>query len=267
VTRREFSPALAGSALLHLLVAVLLMVNWHWNRDLKIGSVVPVTIVANAPDTDMSPAVQAPQAQAAATETPVPDAPPEVTPPPPKPQPQPKPTPPVPKPTPAPTPTPKPPPPKPAPAKPQTAVKPAPRSLDLDALAASISKSSKPSSAVKGPTRPASALQARVGSGTGVSAAAMNGMVAELERLWNPNCDVEGGRDVMVKVTVTFGTGGGVVGQPRGQIMSAVTPVSQVGLDRAIRAVNSLRPSFVPREVYNEPVVINFPAREACARQ
>jgi outer membrane biosynthesis protein TonB len=197
VTRREFSPALAGSALLHLTAAVLMMLNWHMDRDLKVGSVVPVTIVANAPDTDVSPAVEAPQAQAAATETPAPEAPAEVTPPPPKPQAQPKPVPPLPKPTPAPTPTPKPPP-KPEPAKPQAAVKPAPRSLDLDALAASLSKSSRPSSAARGPTQPETALQARTAPGAGVSALAVNGLVAELQRLWNPNCDVEGGRDVVV---------------------------------------------------------------------
>jgi protein TonB len=266
VTRREFSPALAGSALLHLTAAVLLMLNWHSNRDLKVGSVVPVTIVANAPDTDLAPAIQAPEVQAAATETPVPEAPPQVTPPPPKPQPQTKPAPPVPQPTPAPTPTPKPTPPKPTPAKPQATAKPAPRSLDLDALAASLSKSSKSSSAARGAARPETALQARPAMGAGQAAAAMSGLADELQRRWNPNCDVEGGRDVKVRVSFVLGSGGQVVGQPISQIVGPATAVSQAAAERAIRAVYAASPfRDLPRQFYGDRIAVNFNAREACS--
>src|SRR5260221_370013 len=118
---------------------------------------------------------------------PVPQAPRESTPPAPPPKPAPPP------PTPKPIPTPANPVPAPA-AKPQ-------KSLDLDALSASISRlqkpsTPKPSSAAKGPARPETALQARPALGAGVSAAALTGLTDELQRRWNPNCDVEGGRDV-----------------------------------------------------------------------
>lgn len=277
MTRREFSPALAGSALLHALVAVALLVSWNWRRDLKTGSVVPVTIVSNAPDQDVKPAEQAPVEQTAQTEDPVPDAPaqsqppepqPTPTPPKPAPKPTPAPTPPKPVPTPAPTkPTPVPEPK--APAKP-TPAKTAPKkesSFDLDALAASISKSApRPSSAAKGPARPETALQARNTVGAGATGAAVQGMQDELQRRWNPNCTVEGGRDVLIRVTFRLSAGGQVVGEPLTEIRSARNPVSIAAADRAVRAVFAASPfRNLPREFYGGPVAVNFNAKEACS--
>ena len=74
-------PAAVGSFALHGAVALAVMISWG-SRDLKVGSVVPVTIVSNAPDRDTRPAEQGPVAQSAMTETPVPEAPPEPVPPP-----------------------------------------------------------------------------------------------------------------------------------------------------------------------------------------
>jgi protein TonB len=264
VTRRELSPAMMGSVLLHATVAVLLLVSWNFTRDLKVGAVVPVTIVSKAPDADLRPAEQAPVEQAAATEEPAPQAPLQSTPP----APEPKPAPPPPKPEPAPKvvkpiPTP-------APAKPAPPAKPE-KSLDLDALSASLSKMSKPaipkpSSAPKGPARPETALQARPTVGTGLSAAAMSGLVEELQRRWNPNCDVEGGRDVQVRVLFTIGAGGQVVGDATSQIKSAPTAVAQAGAERAVRAVYAAAPyRTLPREFYGSKIAVNFNAREACS--
>lgn len=262
MTRREFSPALAGSFALHGLVAVGLMISWNWSRDLTTGSVVPVTIVSSMPDADVRPAEQAPVEQAAQTEEPVPEAPPQSAPPEPRPAPTPpKPTPTPPKPTPAPTPkaAPKTPPAKPAPRK-ET-------SLDLDALAASLSKSTpRPSSAAKGPARPETALQARDTAGSGAAGAAVQGMQDELQRRWNPNCTVEGGRDVLVRVTFRLNAGGQVVGEPQTQIRSTVNPVSLAAADRAVRAVYAAAPfRNLPREFYGGPVAVNFNAKEACS--
>lgn len=280
MTRREFSPALAGSAALHGLVAVALMISWNWSRDLKTGSVVPVTIVSNAPDPDVRPAEQAPVEQTAQTEEPQPDAPaqsqppePQPVPTPPKPTPTPpKPTPPKPTPTPAPTPKPTPvPTPQPkTPAKPAPA-KPAPpkkeSSFDLDTLAASISKSApRPSSAAKGPARPETALEARNTVGSGASGAAVQGMQDELQRRWNPNCTVEGGRDVLIRVTFRLNAGGQVTGEPATEIRSARNPVSIAAADRAVRAVYAAAPfRNLPREFYGGPVAVNFNAKEACS--
>ena len=58
--RIEVSPAALGSIGLHVAVAAAFMITWG-NRDLKVGSVVPVTIVSNAPEADPRPAVQGPE--------------------------------------------------------------------------------------------------------------------------------------------------------------------------------------------------------------
>ena len=265
MTRRELRPAMAASLALHLTIAAALLISWNFTRDLKVGAVVPVTLVANAPQTDLREAEQAPVEQTAATPEPVPTAPAQSAAPP---EPQPKPTPP-----PKPTPTPKVVEPKPAPAP----VKPAPpkpeKSLDLDALSASISKlakptPAKPSSAAKGPARPETALQARPALGTGASAsAAISGLAEELQRRWNPNCDVEGGRDVQVRVVFTIGAGGQVAGDVASEIKSARNAVSQAGASRAVSAVYAAAPyRNLPREFYGEKISVNFNAREACSR-
>jgi len=260
VIRRELSPAAAGSVLLHAGVAAALLISWPWTRDLKVGAVVPVTIVANAPQTDLRAAEQAPVEQTAQTELPVPDAPLESAPPEPTPAP----------PTPAPVA-------KTAPAKPaekaapqKAQTKPAEKGLDFDALLASIPKSksapAKPSSAPKGASRPETAQQARPNLGSGLSAAqAMTGLADELQRRWNPNCEVEGGREVVIRVTFALGAGGQLVGEPGAEIRGPRNAVAQAAADRAVRAVYAASPfRNLPREFYGQRVAVNFNAREAC---
>ncbi|MFC3067755.1 energy transducer TonB [Phenylobacterium soli] len=262
--RSEVSPAFLGSLALHGTVLAALLISWRFSHDLKIGTVVPVTIVANAPATDLKAAEQAPQEQTAQTEQPVAEAPPQASPPPqaapPPPAPSPKPEPAKPVPTPT---------PKPAPAKPQPKPE---KSLDFDALAASLSKSikptpPKPSSATKGPARPETALQARPAAGSGNSAAAMSGLANELQRRWNPNCEVEGGRDVVIKVGFQLGAGGNVVGDVSSQILRGPqSAVGQAAADRAVRAVYAAAPfRDLPREFYGQRITVNFNAREACS--
>ena len=277
MSARQQSPALIGSVLLHGAVAAALLFAWPWGRDLKVGSAVPVTIVTNAPPAELAPAVQAPEPQTAQTEQPVPEAPPEASPPTPQPAPQPapkpptpqpKPTPPQPQPKPAPTPKPTPTPPKPAPA-PTPAAKPAPKAekgLDLDALAASVSKIAKPSSAAKGQNRAATAPEARTGAGSADAAAAMSGLAEELQRRWNPNCGVADGRQVVVLVSFKLNAGGGVVGEPQAQIQGPATDAARVGAERAVSAVFAAAPyRNLPREFYGQLIRVKFNAREACS--
>lgn len=275
--RTDYSRAMAASVLLHVGVVVLLMVSRMWEKQLPVGSVVPVNIVANAPITDLRAAEQAPKAQTAQTEEPVAQAPatpaaaePTPAPPPPKPLPSPaKPVPPAPQPKPLPV--------KPAVdprAKGQKPPAKAEKSLDLDALAASIARSAKASggktsSAARGANRPETALQARQAAGAGRAemAAAMNGLASELQRRWNPNCEVEGGRDVKVRVTFTLGSGGQLIGavDAGGQENSA-NPVIKAAAERAIRAVHQAAPfSTLPRDFFGQRVAVNFNAREACS--
>ena len=288
--KSEFSAAMVASALLHVGVIASALIAWPWSRPLPVGGAVPINIVANAPSTNLAPAIEAAEEAPAQTEEPVPDAAP--TPTAPEPEPAPTPTPPAPSPKPAaqpapkptPTPTPKPAPapkpaptPKPAPAKPPEkaapAAKPAPKSsgLDLDALAASVAKSAKSSgsqrsSAAKGETRPATAREARPDLGSAQAAAAITGMTDELQRRWNPNCEVEGGRDVRLRVTFTLGSGGQVLGQPdAGGKERSSNPVERAAAERAIRAVFAAAPfRDLPRQFYGDRIAVNFNAREAC---
>jgi protein TonB len=276
VTRREISPAALGSVALHGVIAAALLISWHFQKDLKIGSAVPVTIVSSMPDVDIRPAEQAPETQSAQTEAPVPDAALQSAPP----RPQPQPSPPTPIPTPAP-PKPTPPAPspkamKPAEKTPVPPAKPAPptkadKGLDLDALAASVSKLSKaspakPSSAAKGAARAETAPVARTAPGTGLSALAMNGMTQELQRRWNPNCDVEGGRNVIVKVTFRLGAGAQVAGQAKSEIVGARSAVSTAAAERAVRAVYAASPfRNAPREAIGQDITVTFNARDACS--
>jgi outer membrane biosynthesis protein TonB len=259
VTRREISPALAGSVALHLVVAAALLISWRYPRDLQGGAAVPVTIVTNAPPGELLAAAPAPETQAAQAEQPAPEAPPE-------------PVPPVPQPSPAP---PAPPAPAPAPAKAVEKSKPEPKAkpeqhLDLDALAASVSKLSKPAggkaaSAAKGPAQAATAPE----TGKALSAAAqasVSGVKDQVERRWNPNCNVAGGRDVKVSVRFRIDSGGQVVGQVTSEVRSTPSEVARAAAERAQRAVYAAAPfRDLPRELYGQSFVLNFDAKDACS--
>lgn len=281
---RERSQSLIASGVLHAAVILATLVTWPWTRELKVGASVPINIVSNAPTTNLRPAIQDVQDQEAQTPDPAPTPTPE--PPQPQPAPQPQPTPPTPqpktpppRPTPtpkaiqptpkAPTPTPKatPPAPKTPPAKTPPA-KTQPKASDnfLDSLAADVAKLSK-SSGTRGPARPETATQARPNLGTGLSANAMEGLADELQRRWNPNCEVEGGRDVAIRVTFTLGAGGRVVGDvSAGGLERSSNPVVQAAAERAIRAVHQASPfTKLPRDFYGTPIAVRFNAREACS--
>ncbi|MGZ8364209.1 MAG: energy transducer TonB, partial [Caulobacteraceae bacterium] len=222
--RINMTPALAASLALHGGVAAIALISWNLRPvELKIGPVVPVMIV-DGPPADLRPTVQAPEPAEAQAENPepladpTPQAPepaPVPTPPkaavaPAKPQPLPV------KPAPAPSPTGKQ---KPQPA--QAKAKPADKPLDLDALAASlsnaISRKARPSGATQGPNRPAAAAQAQQGAGDSdrLSASEVDALRSKLEKLWNPNCEVEGGAGVIVTVGMRLNANGSLAGAPQ----------------------------------------------------
>lgn len=258
VRRIEVSPWALGSLGLHLAVAAVFMISWG-ARDLKVGSVTPVTLVASLPDADTRPAIEGPETQEAAAETVAPEAPLEPAPAPPTPIPPPKA---------AQTPPPK--------AAAAPAAKAAPKTetrLDLDALAASLTAPARnaprqTAAAKTGPTRAETAPAARQTPGVGLaSGQAATGLTDELQRRWNPNCEVEGGRDVLVRVTFTLGATGQVLGDVTSQIQGVRNPVSVAGAERAVRAVYAAQPfRGLPREFYGARIAVNFNAKEACVR-
>ena len=261
--RTNFSPAFVGSLGLHaLVVAAILIGPWKPSKPVIIGESVPVTIVTEGP-TNVRPAIEAAEDQTAQTEEPTPEADPQ----PPAPVPAPVPTPaPAPPKTATAAPTPKPTPTKPAPAKPEPDFF---ASLEKT-LAKTPKASGKPiANAARGPTRPETATQARPGAGamTGLQAAAIAGMKDEIQRRWNPNCEVEGGAAIQVKVSFKLATGGRIVGQvTAGDAERSSDPVVKAAADRAIRAVYQSAPfEGLPPDYYGQQLNLNFKARDACA--
>ncbi|HEX6859083.1 MAG TPA: energy transducer TonB [Caulobacteraceae bacterium] len=268
--RTDMTPSLLGSVLLHGGLVLAALISWHFGKDVHIQAAVPVTIVANAPVTNIRPAVEAPVQTPPRTETPEPDATPEPpappTPEPPAPQPKPtppKPAPQKPAPSPAKTPAPKKAEPKPTPKQP---------TLNLDELADSLKPSrsaAKPkSSAAKGKNRYETAIKARTAQGeaSGLAAVALNTLSADLARRWNPNCEVEGGSDVNIDVTFRLDGAGRVVGTVEAKGENSSNPVVRVAADRAKRAVHEAEPfDNLPSELYGERITVRFNARTACA--
>lgn len=255
---------MAGSALLHLLVLAAMLITWPWAKEIRIGAAVPVNIVANAPSTNLRSAVEAPEVQAAQTEVPAPDAPAETV----TPEPEPTPAPPTAKAPPAAAA-------KAAPTAPAARTKPAKKpsaDMDFDALLASINKPGKTAgaeraNAQKGPSRAETAPQGRPDLGSGLSASALAGLADELQRRWNPNCEVEGGQDVQIRTTFMLGPTGQVIGDVRSEIRSGgAGGVGQAAAERATRAVYAAAPfRNLPRDLYGQRIAVNFNAREACS--
>ena len=277
-------PALAGSIGLHGAVLVIALVAWPWlNPPAKLAQVVPVTIVTSNDQGSLMNAQQAPTPAPAAAENPTPDAAPQA------PAPQPTPAP-IKAPTPAPTP-PKPAPPRPAPPPPPAPPRPAPppkpaptqpaptkpeKSLDLDALAASLTpqnhaSGAQHSSAQRGPNRPQTAVKAQTANGIGAveSSGALASMTAELQRLWNPDCEVAGGGNLVITVTYRLGRSGRLLSDPVSSVEGATDPVVKAASDRAKRAVFQAEPfENLPPDLYNgQKITVNFDAKKACAQK
>ena len=253
--RSGMTQPLLGSFLLHGGLAAAVLISWPWlNPPVRMEASVPVTLVAQAPVSNIRPAVQAPEETQALTEEPVPEATPEPAAPaaPPEPLAVPK----------------SPPPPKPAPK--QKAAKPQP-TLDLDALADSLRPSRPPkpkSSAAKGRARLESAIQARVAAGQadGLAASALKSLSADLARRWNPNCAVEGGREVMIEATFRLNGAGRLVGGVEASGENSSNAVVKAASDRAKEAVHAAQPfENLPEQLYGERITVRFNARNACA--
>jgi|GEM_PF-354623 len=212
--------------------------------------------------------------------TPVPPTPPKPAPPKPTPTPA-APTPAVPKPAPAPTPTPAP---KPAPKldlDALAAARPAPRTahakqaLDLDALASSAATNAnrRPAgartNAPAGPPRPETDFIARLAQGAaqGLSADEAGLLAAKLNRLWNPNCGVEGAGNVIVRVEMKLSPQGTVTSVRVLDQSGAQAGVVAAAAQRAVSAVRRGEPYTElpgPRYPIWKEIVFNFNAKEAC---
>jgi outer membrane biosynthesis protein TonB len=133
---------------------------------------------------------------------------------------------------------------------------------------ASKAAGAKRAAARPGPARPETAVTARAtqGAGEAESTNALSSMAAELQRLWNPNCDVPGGADANIVVSFRLGPGGRVIGQPQSAAETAGDPVIKAAAERAVRAVYQAQPfTDLPPNLYGPKIAVNFNARQACA--
>ena len=271
----------AAALVLHLALFAALMLAVKPNV-IPTGAAVPITLVSDAPS-QSAKAEPSPTPRAAQTEEPTPRSPPPEPAPPPRGAPTPpRPAPPKPPPSrpapsrPPPTPTPKPTPKtvaKPTeiapPVKPNRAP-PAPvkSSLDLDALQMSLAHSThaappRPSFAERGPTR---AQAAQRTAAAGISREEQAGLSQLLNRLWNPNCSIEGGDAVLVSVGFTVGYDGRLSGRVNaGGRESSPDAVVATAARRAIDAVHAAEPYQATYR--GAQFRINFDAKKACANR
>lgn len=270
------SPAVLASGLLHLGVLAALVLVRPPAGD-PAGEGPPVTVrLATSGDFAAAQAAAAPEASPAIAESTEPSPQPEAAPTPvPTPAPSPAPVPPPvspPKPTPKPVPKPTAKPATPTTstattAKPASSARPAaapataPRrpagGLDLDALASQVARLG---GARPGPPAPAG------GARQGPSAAALAGLQDQLQRRWTPNCEVEGGRDVRVRVSFGLAAGGDLSGPVEaGGLERSDNPVVRAAAERAIRAVHQAAPFPDLASPGGQRIAVNFNAREACS--
>jgi len=241
----ERYPALAAAVVLHagLFAAAILLGNLL-NKPIYGPNVVSVTLINTA--NNPAPAIVTP------TPTVIPAPP----------------TPPTPEVAPAPTPLPpapalksaKTPPPSKTPAKPATAV-PSDDSF-FSHMSQTLAKGGAPAK-----PRPPSATAS--GTGAKPSPAAMASLKAQLERLWNPNCEVMGGSDVSIVLTFRLGVGGRLTDKPRASVGATNNDLTKVASDRAIRAVYQYfsDPSRPYADLPPENYTVNFNPKEYCSQR
>jgi hypothetical protein len=257
--RDTHGPSLLASALLHVAVLAAALIYWpKTSKPLTIGNVVPVGIVAEGPQ-DLRPALFSPEPVPAATPDPSPDAP-------------------IPPAAPDRASVPSPAPLAATPSAKTAAQKPkasaAAPGLDLDALAHALTggggaSGGQKSSAAMGPARAETAVQARptIGAGAGLTASAMADLASPLERLWNPNCEVEGGANVDLVVAATLAASGYLVGAPEVTQGLTADPITQAAAARAVSAFRRAEPFHVPPDFRQQRISFRFNARTACAHR
>ena len=277
--RTQRAPSLAVSALAHAAVIAAALIVWPMlNKPLPLGKVVPVTLVTSEPPAEQAAAVQAPVPTPAATPQPEPTAPPEPAPI--------KPAPPAPAATSAaPKPAEKT---KPTPSKQAPSIKPAPaasaqaankKDLDLDALMASIdnqrqSPAAKAASGQIGPSRPRAEKTASEGHGqdSHMSGSELGALKAKLKPLWTPNCEVEAGKGIIVRVHVHLTPQGWLAGQPelvdKGKIEASGNPLLIAAATRALSALGRGQPysDVLTSEHYPDwrDMILTFDPKEQC---
>ena len=100
----------------------------------------------------------------------------------------------------------------------------------------------------------------------GLAASALKSLSADLARRWNPNCNVEGGRDVTIEATFRLDGDGRLVGGVDASGERSSNAVVKAAADRAKEAVYGAQPfENLPEQLYGERITVRFNAQSACA--
>ncbi|MDP1631387.1 MAG: energy transducer TonB [Caulobacter sp.] len=253
--RTGLTPALAASLALHVgLFAAVFLAGVFFKKPLLMGGAIPVTIVSQGPPAarmaELSNVEEISQGEEVVPEPePEPVAPPE-------PIPEPSKTPPKPDPT-----------PKPKPKPTQRA------NLDLDRLLTDVESSRpRPSRAAGGGGGQAQRDRTvAVGTSAGPSAGAKGYLLtlgSDLGQRWNPNCQVEGGADVNIRVSFIVSSNGRLLSTPVSSGDDASSSIVKSASDRAVRAVRMTEPfPNFPPELYGEKITVNFNANQVCGNR
>jgi protein TonB len=253
--RRQIAPALLASLAIHAGLGALALFAWpHEPKPLAIAGV-PVTIVSDGPP-ELRKTVEGPEELDALTEEPIPLPPEPVAPPAPEPTPQPLP------PKAKPAEKPKPPTPSPAPSK--------RAELDFDDLESRLAKrgGGQPNSGgKKGPERPPTSPtpQPKGNLGGGPRGVALEGLQAQVQRRWRPNCFAEGARGVRITVEFRLSPLGQLIGDPK--VTTTTGPAHLIGpeRDRVIAAIRQAVPfRDVPDGLAGQRITMNFNVVNAC---
>ena len=226
---------------------------------MALGGAVPVNLVADAPTTDSSPSIEAPDRQTPKSDKPADRGNPEPAADTRAPAPVKDPVS-LPKSSPRPTPSL-------APGR----LTPPSTAFSLDALAASVARQAaadraRAGHAPPGPSRARTAAESRPDAGQGIAQTDMQGLQQLLERLWNPSCSIEAADAVVVPVKFAVGADGQLVGRASSVAQGASNgAIEAVAARRAVDAVSRAEP-YGP-EFRGKSFTVIFDARKACANQ
>ncbi len=129
---------------------------------------------------------------------------------------------------------------------------------------------------MQGANRPRTATIAQEGHGSDdhMSASEIAAFTSKLEKLWNPNCKVEGAAGVNVKVHVKLTPQGWLAAKPEladhGDIQSSGDAMLVASAQRALSAVGAGQPytELNPDHYAGwREMIVTFDAKQACARQ
>ncbi len=96
---------------------------------------------------------------------------------------------------------------------------------------------------------------------------ALESLVQELQKSWYPRCELEGARDLRIRVGFMIGPDGLISGAPDvGGLESSPDPATRAAAESAILAVTRTAQRVrLPEEFYGRRLNVTFNSRDVCS--